>query len=487
MRVLGMGKKLILMELNEVPYRIIDSYCQRRPTAALTKMLCMSKQYKTVTEDRLVLDPWVSWPTLHRGVNDEVHNILHLGQVISETDEKFPPIWQLLKDRGLRVGVFGSLHSSSRPADVLEYSFYLPDYFDGAAFAHPAVLASFQELNLSMTRQSARNVTRKIPVSSALKFIAQAPRMGLKLSTFMDSVGHLVREAFDSTLRIRRRTYQPLVTMDLFLQQLKETKPDFATFYTNHVAAAMHRYWGAAFPADYGNDELDQAWIQKYRGEISFAMDKCDVMLGHLATFIDENPEYSLMVASSMGQAAIRAVQTYRFLTIVDMSRFMASLGVPSAGWEIRPAMVPCSCVVVREEYRDIFVSNIDTLVIDGETIKRDRRPVGHLSYDERDRGFFQIFIQFDSYAGPDTVSVARKSIDLADLGLGFMEHEDGVNCTAQHVPEGSLWLYAKGVKGAGSGSRSAVSTLDVAPSILSFFGLEKPGYMRGDSSIGFS
>jgi Type I phosphodiesterase / nucleotide pyrophosphatase len=480
-----MNRKLILLELNEVPYRVIDSYCQQRPKAMLTKMLCMSKQFETVTEDRLALDPWVSWPTLHRGVNDEEHNILHLGQVVSETDEKFPPIWQLLKRQGLRVGIFGSLHSSTRPSDAYDYSFYLPDYFDGAAFAHPANLESFQELNLSMTRQSARNVTRRIPAALALKFAAQAPMIGLKLSTFVDAVCHLVRETFDDNLRIRRRAYQPLVTMDLFLHQLKQTKPDFATFYTNHVAAAMHRYWGATFPADYGEDELDQAWVRKYSAEITFAMDKCDVMLGHLAKFIDENPEYTLMVASSMGQAAIRAIQTYSFLTIVDTSKFMAFLGVPGAGWELRPAMVPCCCVVVSEEYRDLFVSNIDTLVIDGETMKRDRRPTGRLSYDERDRGFFQIFIQFDSYSGPNTALLARKSIELTDLGLGFMPHEDGVNCTAQHVREGSLWLYSKDQRGGGKNARETISTLDVAPSILSFFEREIPRYMRGSVSIG--
>jgi hypothetical protein len=486
MRVYGMDKKLILLELNEVPYRVIDTYCQQHPKATLTKMLSVSKQYITMNEDSLVLDPWVSWPTLHRGVSDEEHNILHLGQVVSETDEKFPPIWRLLKDHGFRVGVFGSLHSSSRPRDVSEYSFYLPDYFDGAAFAHPAALASFQELNLSMTRQSARNVTRRIPAASALKFVVQAPMIGLQLSTFVDSVGHLVREAFDGSLRIRRRAYQPLVTMDLFLYQLKKNKPHFATFYTNHVAAAMHRYWGAAFPTDYSQGELDQAWIEKYGAEISFAMDKCDLMLSHLVSFINENPEYTLIVASSMGQAAIPATQTYRFLTIIDMSAFMKCVGVPDGGWELRPAMVPCCCVVIREEYRDVFVSNIDTLVINGEAIKQDRRPAGHLSYDERDGGFFQIFVQFDNYAGPSTASLMGKSINLSDLGLGFVAHEDGVNCTAQHVAEGSLWFYSKDASHDGGSVRKTISTLDVAPSILSFFAHEKPTYMRGSASIDF-
>jgi hypothetical protein len=483
--VVDVDNKLILLELNEVPFRVIDAYCRQRPNSTLAKMLSVSKQYETVTEDRLVLDPWVSWPTFHRGVTDEEHNILHLGQVISDADEQYPPIWRLLKEQGLRVGVFGSLHSSSRPPDVREYCFYLPDYFDDAAFAHPRELTAFQDLNLSMTRQSARNVSRKIPARSALKFIVQAPMLGLRLSTFADSAIHLARETFDSSLRIRRRAYQPLITMDLFVHQLRKTKPDFATFYTNHVAAAMHRYWGAAFPEDYGNDRLDGEWIQKYKTEILFAMDKCDVMLTQLGKFVDESPEYSLMVASSMGQGAISASKTYQFLTIVDPSRFMTSLGVPGSGWELRPAMVPCCCVVVQEPYREKFAANLATLLIGGCSIKRDRRPIGPMSYDERNEGFFQLFVQFDSYTGLNSASVAGRPFDFPDLGLGFMAHEDGVNCTAQHVPGGSLWLYAKNMKNRAAARTGAISTLDVAPSILNLFGRKKPHYMRGTASIG--
>jgi hypothetical protein len=479
-----LAKKLILFELNEVPYRVIDAYCRGRPAAVLTRMLAKSNQYETVTEDCLALDPWISWPTLHRGVTDEQHNILHLGQVLSETDAKFPPIWRLLKEQGLSVGVFGSLHSSSLPSDAREYSFYLPDYFDDTAFAHPRALTAFQELNLSMTRQSARNVTRKIPFATALKFAVHAPKLGLRLSTVADSVLQLARESFNSSLRIRRRAYQPLVTMDLFLRQLNETKPDFATFYTNHVAAAMHRYWGAAFPEDYGDDKLDEHWIRKYNTEIFFAMDKCDVMLTQLEKFVDDNSEYSLMVASSMGQAAIPATKTHQFLTITDVSRFMAALGVPDDAWESRSAMVPCCCVVVKEELRDVFAAKIDSLVVDGNAIKRDQRPIGPLSYDERERGFFQLFVQFDNYKGAGTAAVADKYFGLSELGFGLMAHEDGVNCTAQHVAAGSLWTYANSMKGRQNIARKTVSTLDVAPSILRFFGRRIPSYMRGSPSV---
>jgi hypothetical protein len=445
-----------------------------------------SRQFETYTEDKLALDPWISWPTFHRGVNDEVHNILHLGQILSDADAKFPPIWSLIKQGGKRVGVFGSLHSSSIPRNVQEYSFYVPDYFDAEPFAHPAVLRPFQELNLAMTRQSARNVTRKIPLAAVVKLIATAPKIGLRAATLASALGQLAREVINPRLRIRRRSYQPLLMADLFLRQLEDRSPDFATFYTNHVAAAMHRYWGAAFPADY-TTPLDAEWVGRYRQEIYFAMDKFDDILTRVLAFVDSHPDYVLLIASSMGQAAIPAETTYRFLTIVDLDKFMNALGVPKGKWEAKPAMVPCQCVVVDDAFRNVLLDNLEKLSVDGATFVADPRPLAPMSYDERERGFFQIFVQFDSYGGAGSARLGENQMSVADLGLGFVAHEDGVNCTAQHVPDGSLIVYTKGSVQDRVTRRMKISTLDVAPSLLKAFDLEQPAYMRGSPSIEFS
>lgn len=477
-----LDKKLLLLELNEVPYRVLDKYCSDRPDSMLARVLRASTQYVTHTEDRLALDPWISWPTLHRGVNDEVHGILHLGQPLDDLDRTYPPIWRMLRAAGLSVGVFGSLHSSYVPPDVTDYSFYVPDYFDATAFAHPAELLSFQELNLAMTRESARNVTRKIPLPAVLRFFKDAPSLGLRLSTLGDAAAHLVRETFDNSLRVRRRAYQPLIMADLFIGQLERAQPDFATFYTNHVAAAMHRYWGAAFPQDY-REPLEGEWIRKYSAEITFAMDKLDSMLRGLVRFIERHPQYVLLVASSMGQAAIPTRRTLEFLTVTDIARFMAALGVPPEGWRARPAMVPCRSVVVQEPYRDAVASALAGLTIDGATARLDKRPVAPLSYDAQPGGGFQFFVQFDSYGGPRIATLGGQRMKFEDAGLGMMPHEDGVNCTAQHVPEGSLFIYRPETS-TDRGMRSNVSTADVAPSILRFFGLTAPAYMRGQPSI---
>ena len=49
---------------------------------------------------------------------------------------------------------------------------------------------------------------------------------------------------------------------------MRENQPDLATFYSNHVAAAMHRYWAALFPEDYEDEPMDADWRETYGAEI---------------------------------------------------------------------------------------------------------------------------------------------------------------------------------------------------------------------------
>jgi hypothetical protein len=68
--------------------------------------------------------------------------------------------------------VCGSLHTYSLPSAVERYRFFIPDAFAAGAECLPAAISTFQAFNLEMTRESARNVSRRIRWAGALRAIA---------------------------------------------------------------------------------------------------------------------------------------------------------------------------------------------------------------------------------------------------------------------------------------------------------------------------
>lgn len=115
-------RKLIFYELNEVPFRVIDDYCKRHPDAFFAKHCAKLYQYET------------------------------------HADASRP-----LASNGVKVGLFGSLHShGSYPSSEdlkNSYRFYVPDVFPRTTAPTSSALSSFQKFCLSMVRKSARNIS----------------------------------------------------------------------------------------------------------------------------------------------------------------------------------------------------------------------------------------------------------------------------------------------------------------------------------------
>jgi hypothetical protein len=464
-------RSMIVIEANEVPFRIFDAYCANHPESALSRVLGRSSQYQTHTEDKArFIMPWTTWPSMHRGVNDEAHQIFKFGQWEIPTDVQYPPIWRLLAEGGIRTGVFSSMQSAPLPSDGSKYSFYFPDMFANDAKAHPVNLEVLQEFNLAMTRENARNVSRRVNVGGALPFLAKSLSLGVKPGTFLAVARQLASEIGSPWRKTRRRALQPLIMLDVFEKLLRERRPQYSTFFTNHVAAAMHRYWAAAFPGDYANFSLDKSWVEKYRGEIEFAMSRLDMIVARLARFVDQNSDYMLVIATSMGQAAIPASHVREFMTITDMRSFLSALNVPWQAVEERPAMVPDFGLRVVGEAADELERALGVVSIGGVPIKFHRQ------------GEFFYFSIYDERSGLDVIRVGERDVAAGAMGLGYLVHEDEVACTAQHVPQGSLITYSPHDHSSVDSARKDVSALEFAPAVLRHFGIDPPEYMRAPS-----
>ena len=382
----------------------------------------------------------------------------------------------MLHRAGVSVGICGTLHSFPVPDDIADYSFYLPDSFATEPTAFPQELAAFQEFNLTMVRASSRNVDTGIPKAAALRFLRSTPKIGIRPQTFAVLAGQLALERRKPWLSTRRRSYQSIFAFDLFAKQLAQRRPAFSSFFTNHVASAMHRYWAAGHPGDYDQLNLGDEWMARYRDEVPWAMQRVDDMLGRLVAFADTNPEYQLWVASSMGQGPTFAQPLETQLYLQDPAMFLQALGaVPADGWSRRPAMLPAVQPADRGEYADAFEAALRDITVGGAA----------LAYRRAELGFFSLqWGQPNLHDRPDAVRIAGTVRSPDSLGLQIVEIEEQSDTTAYHVPHGVLAIYDPQDRKPKSVPRKEVSVLEIAPAILANFGVAQPHYMQEPASL---
>ena len=152
------NRKLICYELNEVPWRVVDKYVRAHPGGSFEYLLGKSECYTSNTIDGGELHPWTTWPTVHRGVANQQHRITSLNQDLAEADY-WPPVWQLLSDAGVDVGICGSLQSYP-PTTGEGIQFFIPDTFAAGPETVPERYSAFQKLNLMQTRANTATASR---------------------------------------------------------------------------------------------------------------------------------------------------------------------------------------------------------------------------------------------------------------------------------------------------------------------------------------
>ena len=425
-------KKIIFFELNEVPLRIFEESFKY---LSYKSKLSDFNFLPTIVRDNGHLSPWTTWSTVHRGVLFSDHQIGDLGQNITKVNEKYPPIWITLKEKGLSVGVFGSLHSSQlSPNTYSKYSFYIPDVFSTHNDCYPDSFRSLQKLNLYLSRKSARVVRNVLPTPSLfLKSVYSYFITSFSVKTCLKISCQLVDEILFPWKKIRRRTIQSDILFDGYFKFLKKKKPNFSTFFTNHVASSMHRFWEASFPKDYKKLPHKKSWINRYKNEIKLAMKSTSKYINKLTEFVDKNPDYELWIISSMGQAACEGYTPQKqFWFIKNLKTFVESIVGEQCEIYQGPAMVPLYSICGDEEIIERIKSCFKKLSTNASFKIRTTTP--------RSISFYFHSIEDNIYLKKDNQILIAKGLELIPIN----EH---TSSSAYHVPEGIFYRYGKSVK----------------------------------------
>ncbi len=481
------GRNIIVYELNEVPWEVIDLYVSKRPRSHLARLLEGGLCVTTVNEDDIPLRPFNTWPTLHKSMYTRDHHATRCGQdpatVAGEN------IWDIAERHGRFVGLFGPLQSWP-PRRFARGGFYVPDTFSRTDEVYPRKLQPFQAFNLSMTERN--KSVQSMPVAdlwSGAKVLLNLMRNGLTWRSALSILSHVANELRDRRYRGRRSTIQVLPAFDLYWKLYNERKPSngLSIFFTNHVAGMIHRFWGHAvdgYAQEYAKS-IEFRVDPIHRGSIVAAMDLFDRQLGRIVSSLDANDV--LVVVSSMGQRPISYKAIREAYVLSDVEAFVAALNLPSA--TSGPAMYPRMRLCF--EHEEASRSALETL----QSIMTGLGPLFSRIFVEGPDLVMHILtpalddldVDHSELRLPARVTFTPRGTDRAQdceigrIGIQVAEREGGGN-TAHHKPEGILIAHGACIRA--DGSRSRVSVLDVAPSILQLLGVPPGGDMRGKPTI---
>ena len=418
-------KSLIIYELNEIPKKVLEKYISKNPKSNLAKLCKINGYSETFTSDSGELHPWSSWPTFHRGVNCQKHKIKFLNQDISKAS-KFPPIWQRLKDEGFSIGIFGSLQSFP-PLKGDNVKFFLPDTFAPYPNAYPKYLEDFQSFNLALTQRNKAH-PRGIEYKDIRKFVKLILNRMFSIKTLYKIFMHIFLEVLNKKYKTRRSLIQPILGFDIYVKLLKKNKPQFSTFFSNHVAGVMHRYWKDSFPEDFKDykNHNDRDSFNEY--SLDLALEIADYQIGLLLDF-QNNREGKLWVVSALGQEAIEWGDYIPEITIESENDLLKMIDLNESNYKFVPSMHPdinveCKNNLALKTLRDSFASIRD---LKNKKLFIERyEPVNNTINFTLNSSKFLIKTK--------KVNYKNSTYKLADFGLCFVEREVG---TGYHFPKG--------------------------------------------------
>ena len=416
--------RLIVYELNEVPPALLRRYVHLRPESSISFLYHKGFYRQTHTDDDGELHPWSTWPTVHRGVCNTLHGIRYINQDLASANKSYPPIWSELVESGIDVGVFGSLQSYP-PLKGENVRFFVPDTFAPDSATYPPELRVFQDFNLSLAARN-KAIGKNFVFGDLLRFLRLLWHGHVLPVRLVDASKQIGRELVDARWKKARPLLQPVFGFDLYLKLIREKRPSFSTFFTNHVAGMMHRYWRDFFPEDFG---LTDSSVSLYNADLLMAaVDIADLQISKLLEHCRAE-DCELWVLSSMGQQAVNRGDYVPELFLDDWKKFLNGLGLPCSEYEYVPSMQPDvnfkasslgALNGLRKKLKSLLKAN-------GKPLFRERyEPVGitlNLSLSRSDNLF----------AG-DCVMFGSEMLSIGDLGLIKFSRDQG---TGYHVPSG--------------------------------------------------
>jgi hypothetical protein len=425
------------------------------------------------------ISPWIIWPSVYTGLAPDKHGIVGFGQDTSKLRERC--VWDVLDRAGIPIGIFGCLMSYP-PRSTGAASFYVPESLADEAECFPRSARPVQEFNVYAARNYSEGFGLK--GAKALGLLLRATSAGVSLGTVARTVAQIPAEKLLGPHREPERAMlHSYLSFEVFEKLYRKYRPAYTAVHLNHTAYMQHRYWRAAEPQRF-RDELSET-DQRFFGSV------------------DERRSYERKFA--------HWIETSFAFSDRALARMIEA--VPDGGWilfgtglGVRP-FDPCGEIhnpvvrLVRE--RELF----DALGLTDYTVLHQMNPdvtvnlaseaaaagaleqiralevlPGEPLFTAQQRGR-QLFLELNmprrSRANGAPLSIRSPLVPgfRADFARHISEHWNNDQSTAHHKDAGLLIAWRKGQRV--TTPHTSISVTDIAPAILSLFGIAPQPWHR--------
>lgn len=457
--------RVVVFEVNEITWDLIDPLLKR---GALPNFKALIDQGVRATpwasEEEGFLEPWVAWTTLYTGVPQKEHRLWMLEQDRETLGAK--RLWEYLRDAGVTLGLFGS--ANSWPPEPLKDGYWIPGPFSHDFAAYPPVLEPIQALNVGLTRGHTVSAAKAPSLKSLVPKLLQ---LGLKLSTCL----YLARKMVE--MRLKKRGWeivslQPVVNVDFFAQLYPRTRPQFATFHTNHVAYYQHRFWRAMAPEQFEVKPSPEEQAQ-YGGCIEHGYRVADQVLGRLRQIA--GPDANIVVLSGLGAQPATG------------GRYSHDHEHGNIGLQIKiDKILDLLGIAEQVKYSNLMAPHWKVDFPGDELRARIVRDLEEARNKTQDRPCFDVTVEANSICLStwrdqelDDVIELRTAAGVQQFKAGdLLDAHAEVPKSGRHHPAGVMIMAGPDVK---RGHRvEQCDNLDVAPTLLHLLGQPIPSVMRG-------
>ncbi|MEE9230102.1 MAG: alkaline phosphatase family protein, partial [Acidobacteriota bacterium] len=234
----------------------------------------------------------IIWTTMATGLDPDGHGITSFYS--TRRNLKAKQVWEILDEQGYSIGIYRWL--VTWPATPVR-GFLIPDILARDARSYPSRYRFINQLRIDSKTGNPIGIPTLI--GYGFRFLQAGLRLDTVLSVAAEHFHAVLQQdsilAFVSTRRAEIR-----LNRDIYAHLLRETRPDFTTFYDNGVDIFSHYYWKYMEPDFFPS--LKAEYNERYLSLIEEYYRLVDETLGSLLDHLDET--VSVFILSDHGLTA---------------------------------------------------------------------------------------------------------------------------------------------------------------------------------------